>query len=197
MQSIDQLITQNELFLVPLYMLLIFIISSIISTSYIKKYIEYKYFNYGLLFKLLGVTGFCIIYLFYYEGGDTVNYFKGTQAIANLIEQDFEKGLAVLFNTDSYFNSWQSFNAGTLGFPPWLYVERPIHIFSFETTVPFYFLGLKSFLITSFLTACFSFIGIWKLYRLFNTLYPGNKSFCLFNSFFTNFNFLGWRYHER
>ena len=53
---------------------------------------------------------FCIIYLFYYEGGDTVNYFKGTKAIANLLEQDFEKGLAVLFNTDSYFNSWQSFN---------------------------------------------------------------------------------------
>ena len=174
MQSLNQLISQNELFLVPLYMLLIFIISSTISTSHIKKHIEYKYFNYGLLFKLLGVTGFCIIYLFYYEGGDTVNYFLGTKAIANLIEQDFEKGMAVLFNTDSYFNSWRSFNS-TTGFPPHYMWKDPFTFSVSRITVPFYFLGLKSFLITSFLTACFSFIGIWKLYRLFNSLYPGNS----------------------
>ncbi len=154
--------------------MLIFTISSIIKTFYIKKYDEYNYFNYGLLFKLLGVTGFCIIYLFYYEGGDTVNYFLGTQAIGNLIEQDIEKGLAVLFNTDSYFNSWQSFNAGT-GFPPHYMWKDPNTFSVSRLSVPLYFLGAKSFFITSFLTACFSYIGIWKLYRLFNTLYTGNS----------------------
>ena len=95
MQSINNILTFRELLLVPLYILLIFTISSIIRTRYEKKYDEYKYFNYGLLFKLLGVISFCFIYLFYYEGGDTVNYFKGSQAVAGLIEQDFEKGLAV------------------------------------------------------------------------------------------------------
>ncbi len=174
MQSINNLISLYDLFLVPLYLLLIFIISSVIRLNGLKKHNEYKYFNYGLLFKLLGVTGFCIIYLFYYQGGDTVNYFFGTQAVGNLMEQDFEKGLAVLFNTDSYFNSWQSFNAGT-GYPPH-YMWKDSNTFSVSrVTVPLYFLGAKRFLITSFLTACFSYIGVWKLYRLFNTLYPGNS----------------------
>ena len=174
MQSIDNLLTFRELLLVPLYMLLIFIVSSIIRTRFVKKYDDYKYFNYGLLFKLFGVSGFCIIYLFYYEGGDTVNYFFGTQAIGNLIEQDFEKGIAVLFNTESYFNSWQSFNAGT-GYPPHYMWKDPNTFSVSRVTVPLYFLGAKSFLITSFLTACFSYMGIWKLYRLFNTLYNGNS----------------------
>ena len=174
MQSTNDFISQDELLLVPLYILLIFIVSSVVRALYVKKYDEYKYFNYGLLFKLLGVTGFCAIYLFYYEGGDTVNYFLGTQAVGNLIEQDFKKGLAVLFNTDSYFNSWQSFNAGT-GYPPHYMWKDPNTFSVSRVTVPFYFLGAKSFLITSFLTACFSYIGIWKLYRLFNTLYIGNS----------------------
>ena len=59
-------------------------------------------------------------------------------------------------------------------------------------TVPFYFLGAKSFLITSFLTACFSYIGTWKLYRLFNKLYPGTvENICLFNFFYQALIFWG------
>ena len=174
MQSKIGLISINELFLVPLYILLIFIVSSVIRASYVKKYDEYRYFNYGLLFKLVGVTLFCTIYLFYYKGGDTVNYFFGAEAVCNLIEQDFEKGLAVLLNTDSYFNSWQSFNAST-GYPPHYMWKDPNTFSVSRVTVPLYFLGAKSFLITSFLTASFSYIGIWKLYRLFNTLYAGNS----------------------
>ena len=142
MQSINELISKNELLLVPLYILLIFIVCSVIRASYVKKYDEYKYFNYGLLFKLLGVTGFCVIYLLYYKGGDTVNYFLGTQSVSNLIEQDFEKGLAVLFNTDSYFNSWQSFNAGT-GYPPY-YMWKDQNTFSVSrVTVPLYFCNIN------------------------------------------------------
>ena len=42
-------------------------------------------------------------------------------------------------------------------------------------TAPLYLISSKSFIITSFLTACFSYVGIWKLYRLFNILYPRNS----------------------
>jgi hypothetical protein len=37
-----------------------------------------------------------------------------------------------------------------------------------------YVLGCGRFFITGLLTSLFSFIGIWKLYRMFNDLYPGN-----------------------
>lgn len=174
MQSYTDFITIKELFLVPIYLFFIFFVCYRIKSANIKDIQEYRYFNLGITFKLLGVICFCTIYLYYYGGGDTVNYFLGTKAVCNLIGQDFEKGIEVLLNTNSHLNSWNSFNEGT-GFPPH-YMWKDANTFSVSRlTVPFYFLGFKSFLITSFLTACFSFIGIWKLFRLFNTLYPGNS----------------------
>ena len=170
----DLIFANIDFILVPVYLIIVFFIASLIKNRYKNKFKEYKYFIPGLVFKLFGVTFFCFLYVFYYNGGDTVNYFFGSKAVCNLIEQDFEKGLAVLLNTKSHLNSWQSFNTGT-GYPPH-YMWKDSYTFSVSRlTVPLYFLGAKSFLITSFLTACFSYIGIWKLFRLFNTLYPGNS----------------------
>lgn len=166
-------INYSDIYLVPIYLVVIFFVGNVIIRNNKKNIPEYHYFNYGLLFKLIGVFAFCLIYLFYYEGGDTTNYFRGSKAITNLLLQDFERGLAVLFNKDNYLNSWDSFNPST-GYPP-RYMWRDSKTFSVcRFSVPFYFLGSKSFIVTSFLTACFSFIGVWKLFRLFNILYPGN-----------------------
>tara|TARA_B100000963_G_scaffold59456_1_gene47471 strand:+ start:303 stop:1652 length:1350 start_codon:yes stop_codon:yes gene_type:complete len=173
MQSISNIISLNDYFLLPLYLIGIFIISNLIKVRNISKYGYYQYLNLGLFCKLLGVIAFCLIYVYYYQGGDTINYFYGAQVISNLIEQDFEKGIAILFNTDSYFNSWESFNPAT-GYPPHYMYKDPNTFIICRISVPLYFLGAKSFLISSMLTACFSYIGIWRIYRLFNTLYPGN-----------------------
>ena len=40
-------------------------------------------------------------------------------------------------------------------------------------TTLFYILGSGSFIVISFFTAIFSYIGVWKLFRLLNTIYPG------------------------
>lgn len=165
------LLSNSDYYLVPLYLIFIFTVGALIRSRYIQKFPEYKYFTYGLFFKLIGVSAFFLIYLFYYEGGDTANYFLGTQAIGNLLIQDFEKGYHILFNTNSAYNSFGSFNSGT-GFPPF-YMWKDSNTFSVcRFTIPFYFLGSQSFIVTSFLTSCLSFIGIWKLYRLFNNLFP-------------------------
>ncbi len=172
MQRINTLLTSNDLILVPVYLLVILTIAYFIKNRNISKINEFKYFISGLLFKLIGVISFILIYIYYYKGGDTVNYFYGTQSVANLLIQDFEKGMAVILNSDSYMNDWSSFNTGT-GYPPHYMWKDPKTFSVSRYTVPLYFLASKSFIITSFFTACFSFIGVWKLYRLFNMLYPG------------------------
>ena len=124
--------------------------------------------------------------------------FFSHKSTANLLITDLNKGFAVIFNTDSVYNSWESFTYYGTGKPPKYMWKDPKTFSVARYTVPMYFLGLKSFLITSIFTACFSYIGIWKFYRLYNTLLSWEfKSFCLFNFIFTNFSFLGWRYHER
>ena len=127
-----------------------------------------------LLFKIIGVVSFISIYLFYYDGGDTVNYFLGAKSLGNLLLHNYEKSFHILFNTNSHLNSYASFNPSTT-YPP-AYMWKDQNTFSVcRFTAPLYLISSKSFIITSFLTACFSYVGIWKLYRLFNILYPRNS----------------------
>ena len=55
-----------------------------------------------------------------------------------------------------------------------VYVENSKTFTVCKDVSVFCLLGFNSF-ITSFLTAIFSYIGIWKLFRLFNILYPGSS----------------------
>ena len=168
----EGLLTYLDIVLVPFYLVIIILVCSRIKSKNIAQFPEYKYFTKGLVFKLFGVSAFISVYLFYYEGGDTINYFKGARAAGNLLIEDFEKGIAVLFNTSSIYNDISSFNNIT-GYPSH-YMWRDPSTFSVSRySALFYLLGAKSFIITSFIVCCFSFIGLWKFYRLLNILYPG------------------------
>ena len=168
----EGVLTYFDILLVPIYLILIIFICSRIKSKNIAQFPEYKYFTKGIIFKLLGVSAFISIYLFYYGGGDTTSYFLGSKAVGNLLLEDFEKGLAVVFNTSSPYNNFSSFNS-TTGWPP-SYMWRDPSTFSVSRySALFYLLGAKSFIITSVIVCCFSYIGIWKFYRLLNILYPG------------------------
>tara|TARA_B110000046_G_C12996898_1_gene400405 strand:- start:824 stop:2149 length:1326 start_codon:yes stop_codon:yes gene_type:complete len=167
------MISIEDLILVPLYLIVIFALARLIKSNNINQYPEYKYFVKGLWFKLIGVSAFISVYLFYYGGGDTLAYFRGAKAVGNLLLYDFSKGFAVLLNSNSYENSYSSFNYET-GFPHGHYFANKNTFLICRLSAPLYLLGAKSFLITSFLTSIFSYVGIWKFYRLVNILYPGN-----------------------
>ena len=173
MQSYADFISLIDIFLVPLFLFLVIGIAFIIKKRHITKYPEYHYFVKGLVFKIIGVILFSLVYLFYYNGGDTTNYFLGSKALVNLLLYDFEKGYAILFNLDSYHNNLSSFNVET-GYPPsyMFYGNLTFNVCRFSSI--FTLLGCKSYFVTSLLVTTFSYIGVWKIYRLFNSLYPSN-----------------------
>ena len=163
----------SDLILVPLYFLLLISISNRIKKKNISKSPEYKYLTKGLVVKLAGVTLFCVIYLFVYGGGDTTNYFLGSRAMVKLLFQNFNRGIAMIFNLYSVHNNYSFFNSET-GWPPhYMYRDEGTFIVSRVTTI-FYILSGGSFLVSSFLTATFSYIGIWKLFVLFRRIYNCN-----------------------
>ena len=164
----------SDIFISIIYFIVIVGVGYFIQNRNTVKYPEYKYFTKGLIAKLLGVTIFCLVYVYYYQGGDTVNYFFGTKALVAVLFQDFDKGIALIFNTDSVFNNWFSFNSET-GFPPHYMWKDNLTFAVCRFSSLFYVLGSGSFIVTSFFTSIFSYIGIWKLFRLFNTIYPGNS----------------------
>lgn len=153
----------------PIYFLLIWYFSASFQKRKIKINGIYKYYTKGLVFKLVGCLTFCLIYSFYYDGGDTGAYFENSRAILNLLLSDFEKGLDVMFNERHngqlrYFDK----NTGLLHY----YMFRDDATFSVSIlTVLFTFLGMKLFIPTSLLLCTLSYTGLWKLFLLFNSFY--------------------------
>jgi len=140
----SNILDYKDLLLAVPFFLLIILISHLVKKRYIKQYYEYKYFVVGIVFKLLGVTCFCLIYVFYYGGGDTVNYFMGARAVGNLLIQDFDKGIVMLFNSDSPFNSLESFNSGT-GFPLYYMWKDPNTFIVSRLSAPLFILVSNHF----------------------------------------------------
>ena len=163
-----------DFFLVPLYLILIIAIANRIKSKNITKYPEYRFFTYGLVVKLIGVSFFMVFYTVVNKTGDTVSYFLGSKAISELILKNFEAGVSVLFNNDNGFNDYSSFSI-TKTKPPY-YIMRDENTFNVcRISFPLYIISSGSFIITSFLTSAFSYIGLWKLYRLFASQFPGNN----------------------
>lgn len=154
----------------PIYFVLILMIGSIIKKKYILKYPQYKYLTKGLLFKLIGSILFCMVYSFYYDGGDTNAYFRSAKAIANLFSKNFSVAFSILTNHLTMEN--HHFFDYKTGIPEWYMYKRAETFAAARYTVPFVFLGMKSFFSTSLLLATFSYIGVWKLFMLFTRIYP-------------------------
>ena len=63
MQKLN-ILDYNDILLAVPFFLLIILIANLIKSYYIERLPEYKYFVVGIVFKLLGVTCFCLIYVF-------------------------------------------------------------------------------------------------------------------------------------
>jgi hypothetical protein len=163
----------QDIFLGIIYLVIIYAIAYGLKSQQQKKGLDSQYFIGGLTAKLIGVTAFCLVYGLYYGGGDTVDYYKGTLALANLMTEDFNSFYSILIENELKENL-HAFNAET-GNPSWHIYRDPSAFAVSRYSVIFGLLGAKSFLVTSLLTATFCYIGMWKLYRLFTSTYPNTK----------------------
>jgi len=162
-------LTIFDLLLTPIYLLIIYFISSHIQQKNQHKYPLYKWYTKALFAKLGGAIALCLIYQFYYEGGDTVNYYLTAKSISNLLWKDIGgfsdimKGGVDLWKVANYFDT-------NTGFPEFWgsgieeYVSRLI--------VPFCFLAFNSFVVTAILLAWVCYSGVWRLFLLFNEQFP-------------------------
>lgn len=162
-----------DFLIAPIYIIIFYLVCKRSTKKNIENKVYYKYLIKGLYLKLFGVILFVLFYQYYYSIGDTVSYFKGSRALVMAAKENLLKGVHLIFNTDSWMNDWSSFLSS--GYTPPLYMWRDdgTFIVSRLTTI-FYILGFGSFLVTSFFTCIFSYIGLWSLYSLFNEYYPNN-----------------------
>lgn len=176
----DSVLDIFDVLLPPFYFIIIFFYARLIVTRNIKDKPYYRYLLPGLLCKMIGGIGLCIVYTFYYtEGGDVTNYFLSTRTFVNvLLDGNFTKFFEMLDYKNN--NVWEVLaNNNTYGFfhfaPSDYYA-----LFTVSLTIPFCLLGGKSFIATTILLTSFSFIGLWKLYVVFVENFPAlRKQFAI------------------
>lgn len=163
----DSVLDIFDVLLPPFYFIIIFLVARTIVARNIKEKPYYRYLLPGLLCKMIGGIGLCIVYTFYYkEGGDVTNYFLSTTTFVNvLLDGNFAKFSEMLDYKNN--NVWEVLssndNYGYFHFAPSDYYA----LFTVSLTIPFCLFAGKSFIATTILLTSFSFIGLWKLYVVF------------------------------
>jgi hypothetical protein len=166
----DDIITVYDLILTPFYLILAFFIGRRTVGLHIEKEPYYKYYMWGLFAKILGGIGVCLIYFFYYGGGDTINYLHDGRLLAyQLLRKPatFFQSLQLTsvtsvewYNLDHDSGSWP-----VLGLDPYSW-------FVAKCTWPFILLGFGCFIPTTILLNMVTFLPAWRLYKVFVEEFP-------------------------
>lgn len=166
-----QLLSIYDILLPPIYLLIAFAYGYYIKNKYIRSKPEYQYFIPGLMLRIFGAIALGVIYFFYYDGGDTTNYFQTSSAYSKLLFQNPEDGWFGWFGSDRTY--YFSFNDDT-GFP--VYGHRDSHaFFVVRLLIPIVTLSFHTYFACAILTAMVTYGGLWRLYQTFITEFPELK----------------------
>lgn len=153
------------------YFLLVYIIALQVKKRRIIQTGLYKWFIPGLLVRMLGGIALCIIYLFYYKGGDTTNYFKGSVCMINLMFVNFPVYVDIMMGNLS-FENYMAFSSET-GYPP-SYMYRDEKTFAVIRYVNLLVLLCgKQFVPTTIVLSALAYSGPWRLFLMFCREFPG------------------------
>lgn len=163
-----------EFFAAPIVVMLGLLLSRWIKDTGLR-----KYFIYGLSARIVGGLTFMAIYLFYYQGGDTIAYYQTAVPLLNLLLSNPMDGLTAYFGAFSKEN-YYLFNQQT-GYPlTYIYMETNTYTVA-RVLVPFLFVTFKSYFITTLLLAMTSMIGPWRLFLTLNRIMPGSSRIIAFS----------------
>lgn len=165
----DVNITIADIFLSPIYLIIILFIAYSIKRKHIADNPQYRYLVPGLLIKILGAVVFSLIYYYYYNGGDTIQYFRGARAMAGLMVKNFSGYLSIIGGNTSTQNL-MLFDRNT-GWPPYYMWQNPNTFMVIKLVSPIAFICFRSFIATSIVLASLAYVGVWRLYLFFTNFY--------------------------
>lgn len=147
----------------------------------LEKKADYKPYLYmGLMAKLLSSLAFCLIYQFYYNGGDTISYYNDSQILFHTLLENWELGRTIMQSNPGVFESL------TFEFYDQMrYEVEPATFGVVKVAVFLSFLTFGNFYALSMLFAFISFSGLWALYKVLIDLYPKLKFQMALAVFFT------------
>lgn len=135
-----------------------------------------QHFKIGILIKLAACVILGLVYLYYYQAGDTLSYFSNSKMVTNEILSHPGNTFKYLFSSEDdfsrYFNSYLD--------PSISYYYNTPNLTLIKIAAVCNFVSLSSFFGTGFIFCFFSYLGLWKLFLVFYRSYPDiGKKFVL------------------
>jgi len=159
-----------EFVLIPVYLFIIFLISSRIKNNKIKREPVYQYYLFGLYAKLFGGLAFAMIYIYYYGGGDTMSYYETALAMSNMFFQDPITYFNTLFGPDS-LETYSAYDSQTGLLVGYIYRD-PKAFMVCRLISPLMIVSLNSYILTTILVSWVTYGGLWRLYLMFTRYFP-------------------------
>ncbi|NBY09405.1 MAG: hypothetical protein EBQ77_00070 [Sphingobacteriia bacterium] len=167
----QNLISPIDFLLAPIYLIIFSFIATRFKNKNLKAGPYYRFYLQGLWAKMLGGLAVCLIYAYYYKGGDTLNYFIEARTYVNVFLEGDYNMLWELINFKTYPIS--SVNYGSYENCEFIFRDESYYEhFTSAITTPLCLLGFKSFFTTTLILAYLSYFGIWRLYIVYVYYFP-------------------------
>jgi hypothetical protein len=179
-----------EILALPFYLLIIYIIANRIKRKRIDENPLYKFYVWGLFAKIIGGIGLVIIYMYWWNGGDTTSYYESALAMKNLLVSSPADWFVNEFGKNTYDNFFL-FSYDT-GYPlKYMYFD-PKTFMVIRLVNPLLLFSFSSYLLTTVLLDWLAYAGTWRLFLVFSKYYPNRTNlFALACLFFPSVLFWG------
>jgi hypothetical protein len=161
------LISFVDFIIPPILIILIFLYAKRVQLRHIGANPSYKYFVWGLFVKIFGGIAVCLVYIFYYGGGDTLNYYNDCTVYVNMLFKSPEALLDLI--TGPHSETWFALD-DTTGYM--YYFSDPHALAVVKLCWLLCLITFKSFLGMTILIALISYWPIWRLYQVLLGEFP-------------------------
>lgn len=126
---------------------------------------HYRYYLWNIWFKVFFALLYGAIYMFYYQGGDTMAYWQGAEKLNNLAWFDPWNYLVELFSKSELGGNILRFTPET-GYPPlWIYEDQGSFFISKIISLFMLIFG-QSYVALTMIFGYITAISSWKIYEL-------------------------------
>ncbi|GAA4370459.1 hypothetical protein GCM10023185_44930 [Hymenobacter saemangeumensis] len=158
----------KDLFLTPIYLIFFYALAYYFRPKVTNIYTK-KYFIPALTLKYVGAISMGLIYQFYYNGGDTYNYFYHSWMINKAFAHSFATGWKLIMTSGgAYDPETAPFVASMF----WYEAGSPEYLIA-RISALFGLVNFHTYSITALMFSSVSFSGMWAFYLTFVKLRPG------------------------
>jgi hypothetical protein len=159
-----------DLLLLPLYIAIVYFIAGQIKNRHSSDPVYQRYYIKGLNYKILGTIGFALIYILYYKGGDSINYFLASKPLYNLAFEFPDRYFEFVSNPLSGYPQECWYQAWSGGVDYMLRSNTTLMVIRFVSVVNL--LCFNSYMCCCIIFAFISYYFIFKTFRLFVSIHP-------------------------